>query len=311
MAGKFSQTQTYSQYVASLKPLLAAKSQTDWPKIIVLTGSSVYLQQRTCQALIAAWKTFDLGDPQSIEVSETQQSEFRSLWSQVSLFESKTLFICRRSQQNRAFGSWLSEIKSVQDIKSNFVFEFSEKLPADVAKQLSRLGVVMVSCVEPSATQEFERVAESFCRRRSLSLAPDAIKLVVDSMGHDLAKIENQIDILSLQFHGVNRTLSRIDVASSIGTLREDDVFELFDALRRNNLAEAHLLSEAFIDRGESAIALTGIFARFAREQLEKGGSRKGMGPLSACASADRRLKSSRVDESLIISSIIDSFAVV
>ena len=167
MAGKYSQTQTYSQYVASLKPLLAAKSENDWPKIIAVTGSSVYLQQRTCQAMVSVWKKFQLGDPQSIEISETTQSEFRSFWSQVSLFEPRSLFVCRRSQQSRSFGSWLAEIKSIDQVKSNFILEFSEKLPADVAKHLTRLGAVTVHCIEPSSNHEFEKVAESFCRRKN------------------------------------------------------------------------------------------------------------------------------------------------
>lgn len=309
MAGKYSQTATYNQYVASLRPLLLAKSVEDLPKLVAITGSSIYLQQRTCQALISVWKKFDLGDAQSIEASEVNHAEFRSLWSQVSLFEPRSFYVLRRANQNRAISSWLGEIKIPEHVKSNLVLEFSEKITADTSKHLKRLGGCVIQCEEPTATLEYEKVTEAFCKRRGLLLDQDAIKLVVDSMGQDLSKIENQIEALSLQFSGVTRNLTRSDIASSIGALREDDVFELFESLRRGKLSQAHLLCESFIDRGESAIALTGIFSRIAREQLERGNPRKGLAALKACSLADRLLKSSKVDEAIIMSSIIESFS--
>lgn len=308
MAGKQIQVPTYSQYVASLRPFLSAKSENEWPKIIVITGGSVYLQQRTCQALISVWNKFKLGDAQSVEASELGHGDFRSMWSQVSLFEPRSLYIVRRANQCRGIASWFAEIKSPDSLKSNFVFEFSDKLPAEISRQLTRLGGVVIHCEEPTTTHEFEKVVDAFCRRRNLALDTQAVKLVVDSMGHDLSRIENQIEALSLQFSGAEKVLTRADIASSIGSLREDDVFELFEALRRNKLANAHLMCENFIDRGESAIALTGIFSRFARDLIERGNAKKGVNVIKSCAVADRRLKSSKIDESMIMSSIIESF---
>ena len=309
MAGKNLQTSTYSQYVASLRPLLMAKSHHELPKLIVVTGSSTYLQQRTCQAFISVWNKFQLGEAQSIEASDLNQTDFQALWSQVSLFEPQSLYLIRRVNQCRSMASWLVGIKTLDSIKSNIVLECSDKLSAELSKQMTRLGGIIIQCTEPTSTGEFEKVAESFCKLRNLNLDPAAIKLIVDSMGHDLSKIENQIDVLSLQFAGVDRTLTRADVAPSIGSLREDDVFELFELLRRNKISAAHLLSEQFLERGESAIALTGIFSRFGREQIERGNLKKGITALRACAQADRRLKSSRIDEAMVISSIIESFS--
>lgn len=301
---------TYSQYVASLKPLLASKSKDDFPKLIILTGQSTYLQQRTFQALSAVWDKFDeVGVSQSIETTEINASQFHGLWSQVSLFEPCSLYLMRRANQCRAVAGWLADIKSVDKMQSHFIIEFAEKISADILKQVGRLNGVVIHCVEPVNNQDFERIAESFCKRRQLSLASDAIRLIVESMGPDLAKIENQIEVLSLQFAGVDKTLMKSDIAPSVGSLREDDVFKLFEALRRARWSEAHMLCHQFIERGESALALTGIFSRYAREQIERGQVKKGLSGLQACASADRRLKSSRIDETVIVSLIIDAFA--
>jgi len=309
LAGRNVQTTTYSQYVASLRPLLMAKSHLELPKVVVVTGSSTYLQQRTCQALISLWSKFGQGQAQSIEASDLSQADFQALWSQVSLFEPQSLYLIRRVNQCRSMASWLSGIKTLESIRSNFVLECADKMTAELSKQVTKLGGVVIHCVEPSATQEFEKVAESFCKRRSLALDDAALRLVVDSMGHDLSKIENQIEILALQFADIGRTLTRMDIAASVGSLREDDVFELFELLRRNKPSGAHLMSEQFLDRGESAIALTGIFSRYGREQIERGNLKKGLNALRACALADRRLKSSRIDEAMVVSSIIESFS--
>ena len=68
-------------------------------------------------------------------------------------------------------------------------------------------------------------------------------------------------------------------------------------------------MTESFLTRGESAIAITGIFARFSREQLERGSFKKGLAGIRGCAEADRRLKSSRMDDALILSGIIESMS--
>lgn len=307
MVSKRVQSVTYADYVATLKEVVAAKTPDEFPRLIVVTGSSPYLLFKTGQAILAAWNKFGVGTAQCVEAAELQQSEFQSLWSQVSLFEPKSLYLLRRAGALRSLPSWLSAIKSFQSLKSNLVLDCGEKIAADLSKQINRLQGVTINCVEPHGLVEFVKITQVLCKRAGIELEDNALRLILDSTGYDLGKIENEINKLALQFAGRTAPLARTEISSSIGVLREDDVFELFELLRKKNSFTAHLLAEHFLDRGESAIALTGIFARFAREQVERGNLKKGLMGLKACAIADRRLKSSRIDESLILSNVIEA----
>lgn len=309
MAAKRSQTSTYSDYVTALKSVVAATSASEFPRLIVVTGTSAFLQLKACQAVMSAWNRLDLSVAQSLETAELDQSQFFSLWSQASLFDPESLYVLRRAGTVRAVASWLSSIKSPGAIKSHLVLECSEKLTAEMSKQINRLNGIIIQCVEPEGVHEFLRVVHALAKRLGLELDDDAARLILDSVGLDFGRVENEISRFSLQFAESKRRLMRTDIAGSVGSLREDDVFELFDLLRHKRMASAHLLAEQFLGRGESAIALTGIFARYAREQIERGSLKKGLAGLKSCADADRHLKSSRIDETIVLSSIIESLS--
>ena len=306
---KVTQSATYQIFIGALRSVVAAKSPADFPRLIVISGTSGFLHMKACQAIKAAWNELGVSEAQSIEATDLDQAKFTSLWSQVSLFEPESLYILRRAAGVRSLASWLAFIKTPAAIKSRLVLDCGEKIPADVVKQVTRLGGVVLNAVEPVAMGEFQKVAQGMARKAGLNLDDDALGLLVESMGLDLGKIENEILNLSLQFHGVDRQLSRADIAGSIGALREDDVFELFSLLRERRSSSAHLMTGNFIGRGESAIAITGIFARYAREQIERGSARRGISGLMACAEADRRLKSSRMDDALVLSGVIDAIS--
>ena len=295
--------------MTALKAVVRVQEVAEFPRLVAVTGVSGYLHLKACQAIKSAWEKLNVGDAQSVEGVELDQQKFTSLWSQVSLFEPESLYIVRRAGGLKNLASWLSAVKSPSGIKSHIVIDFADKIPADVQKQLTRLQAVVIQGVEPSSPAEFTKVAHALAKRSGIELDDDAMRLLTDSMGLDLGKVENELNNLSLRFAGQSKILSRADISGSIGSLREDDVFELFTLLRQKRSSAAHLMTEAFVTRGESAIAMTGIFARFARDQVEKGSLKKGLAGLRACAEADRRLKSSRIDDALVLSGVIESIS--
>jgi DNA polymerase III delta subunit len=307
LAAKYLTSPNYQSFIAALKLVVQAKESLEIPRLIVVTGSSDFLQLKACQAIKLAWQKLDIGEPQLMETSECDQTKFQSCWSQVSLFEPEALYLFRRAGSVRGLAAWLAAIASPAAIKSHIVLECADKITADVQKQITRLQGVVIHAVEPVGMEEYSKVAETFLRRAGLELDHEALKLILSAVGMDLGKIENAISTISLQFAGQKRRLTQADIASSLGSLREDDVFELFNLLRNKRSASAHLVTENFINRGESAIAITGIFSRFTREQIERGSIARGIGGLLSCAAADRQLKSSRMDDTLILSNIIET----
>ncbi len=307
MAAKYITAPNYQSFIAALKLVIQAKESAEIPRLIVVTGSSDYLQLKACQAIKSAWQKLDIGEPQSIETAELDQAKFQSYWSLVSLFEPEALYIFRRAGVVRGLAGWLGAIPSSAAIKSHMILECADKLTADMQKQITRLQGVVIHSVEPVGAVEYSKVAEIFLRRAGLELDDDALRLLLSAMGLDLGKIENAISTIALQFAGQKRHLTSADIAGSLGSLREDAVFDLFHLLRNRRSASAHLMTENFMNRGESPIAITGILSRFAREQIERGALVRGVEGLMSCAEADRRLKSSRIDDSLILSNVIDA----
>ncbi len=300
---------SYDDYAASLRELLTAKSVDNFPRLIVVSGPSTYLQVKTFDAVKNFWEKLGAGAVHSIECSDLDQREFLSMVSQSSLFEPTSLYLLKRASAVKNFGSWLSMIADLSTLRSHLIVDAGEKIAPDLQKQLTRLGALKVQCIEPVGIFGYRKFITALSKRHHLSLAEDAITAILDATGLDLGKIENEILKLSLQFSGVERQVTKSDVLPALGILREDDVFDLFRFLRERQLARAHLMSECFLNRGESAIAITGIFAKFAREQLERGSIRTGMAGLRACAEADRHLKTSSIEEAIVLSSVIEALA--
>ena len=297
----------YQDYVSGLRTVLSAKNPDNFPRLIAIVGSSQFLHHKACVAVKAAWLRLGLGDVHSLESCDLDQSQFHGLWSQVSLFEPRTLYILRRAGGVRSLANWFSSIPDSTAFKSHIVIDCDEKLAADLQKQMSRLSALVIHAVEPATSFEFIKVATSIAKRFGIELEDAAWDLLIEATGHDLSKIENEISNLSLIFSDQHRPLNRVDLAGALGSIREDDVFELFALLREKKTARTHLMTESFMNRGESAVAITGILARYAREQIERGAFKRGLSGLKACAKADRQLKSLPLDETLILAGVIDS----
>jgi DNA polymerase III delta subunit len=306
---KLSAAATYQDYVDALKLLTKAAEPSAFPRLVVLSGNSGFLRQKAFQAMASAWTKSGFGDAQTIESGDLDQATFQSLWSQQSLFEPESLYILKRASNVRGVSGWLAAIKSTDRIKSHMILDLGDKMSADVQKQMARLGATLLHCVEPTSPAEYLRISIALAKRAGVMLEDDAAKLLLDSVGCDLARLENEIAKISLVFAGASQSISRADIAGAVGCLREDDVFELFTFLRQNRPSAAALMTEAFLSRGESPIAINGIFARYARDQLERGSMGRGLLGLRACAAADRMLKSSGMDESLVLASIIDELS--
>lgn len=306
---KISGGPSYDDYLVEMRALFAAKSSQTFPRIVCVLGPSSYLHGKTLDSIKKFWLQNQLGEVNSIDCGEIEQRDFQSLCMQSSLFEPINLYILRRGATLKTLGGWLGAVPDVGALKSWLVIDAGEKLPVDIQKQMKRLNARIVNCIEPQGFAGYLKIAAALATRHNINLSSDALHLILESSGLDLMKIENEVLKLSLQFSNVSRQIQKEDIAPSLGNIRDDDIFDLFKLLRDKKTAKAHLLTESFLNRGESAIAINGIFSRYSREQVERGAWTRGVAGLGACIEADRRLKSSGIDESLILSRIIEALA--
>jgi DNA polymerase III delta subunit len=300
---------SYDDYVIGMRSLLSIKSADALPRLLVIVGSSSYLQMKAFEAIKKLWEKNDFGAIHSLEGTDLDQKDFLPLISQTSLFEARSLYILKRLANVKNFSSLLVKIRDLSEIKSYLVLDLGDKISADLQKQFNRLGAMIIPCVEPIGLASYRKFAMALSKRYQIDLDDAAISAVVESSGLDFSKIDNELSKLGFLFAGVDRKICKADILPALGILREDDVFDLFGFLRQRNSAKAHLMSEIFLDRGESAIAITGIFARYAREQIERGSMRSGLAGLHACKDADVQLKTSACDESIVLSNIIEALA--
>lgn len=296
----------YNDYIAALKQIVNVGSSEEMPRFVVIHGASEFLRIRAMSAMKTAWSKFEGSEIQSVEGSSLDPVEFKTFWGQVSLFEPESLYFIRRCDKVSKLGVWLKEIKSVSSIKNRIVLEFGEKIPAEINKQIARLAAVQLPCAEPTSPVEFGKIVATLARREGLTLNDDAIKLLLDSMGLDLGRLDNELRKLCLIYHSRTEPLTAADVAPVVGHLREDHVFELFGLLRNKQRAKAQLLIDQLLERGEKSIALVGILSRFAREAVPRQ-QQRGLQGLKLCAEADILLKSSPISDSLVLGRIVDA----
>ncbi|MCX6126737.1 MAG: hypothetical protein NTV34_18560 [Proteobacteria bacterium] len=297
---------TYLQYVQSLRDLGSIATAEVLPKVFIVFGPSEFLRRRTFNTLKTIFSKFEISEPQHNEAQNLEPMSFRCLWAQQSLFDPKPAHIVRRCDKHSKLAAWLKEIKTCKDIRSRLVFEFNDKIPAELNRQLNRLEALALFCIEPNTTSECEKIIINLARREGLMLADDAVKLLIESCGIELGPINNEIMKMSMVFQGRNDPIKAHDIASIIGVVREDHVFELFSHLRNRQKSKAHLLLDSLLERGEKGLALNGILSRYAREQVARNPER-GVRGLQLCAQADVLLKTNRSSENFLLANIIDS----
>lgn len=80
---------------------------------------------------------------------------------------------------------------------------------------------------------------------KGLSITPKALALVVDHIGNDLTRIENEINKLSLNL-GDRKQITEEDIEKYVGVSKDYNVFELQGALAAKDLARAMQMVQYF-----------------------------------------------------------------
>lgn len=111
------------------------------------------------------------------------------------------------------------------------------------AKVLKEKGV-MVSTKKMYDNQLPEWTQE-LITSKGLSISQKGLALLVDHIGNDLTRIENEIDKLQVNL-GKRKTISEEDIETFVGVSKEFNVFELQAALARKDLPKAIRIIQYF-----------------------------------------------------------------
>jgi DNA polymerase III delta subunit len=312
------------------------------PTLSVVFGNSEFLVNDTCQIFQKLWIKSGNQPANSLEAKSLNSNTFSEIWEQSSLFEPKNLTVIRRCQDNRTLQKLLKEIPKPESILNPIVFIYdTEKPNAYALKELKRLNVVEFPCTEPWPN-ELPPLINQLCKRKNISLNNEALNLLLESVGTDLIKVENELNKFSMIFASASKELTTEDIGPYLGMLRADHAFELDKHLTSKNWSKAHALLFDLINRGETPLKILGLLARHCRHSIRVlaaqnsgvsprdlafqlrlppsvvtsyGNYVKGKKPqhfakaLEICREIDQLCKSRRISEDLMLSRIIEHLA--
>jgi DNA polymerase-3 subunit delta len=153
------------------------------------------------------------------------------------MFAEKQVVILKEAQQMRDIEKLESYIDNPLS-STIFVVSFKEKKVdgrSKLAKTLKSKGE-MLSTKKMYDSQLPEWVNQMVASNK-LTITPKALHLLVDHIGNDLSRLQNEVEKLAVNLAG-RKNITEDDIEKYIGVSKDFNVFELQDALGKRDLAK-------------------------------------------------------------------------
>src|SRR6185369_8630378 len=127
-----------------------------------------------------------------------------------------------------------------------FVVSYKEKKVdgrTRLAKLLKEKGVVLTT--KKLYDNQLPEWTEELVESKDLTISQKALILLVDHIGNDLSRIENEIDKIAINL-GQRKGITETDVEQYVGVSKDYNVFELQAALATKNLSKAIQIIQYF-----------------------------------------------------------------
>ncbi len=149
-----------------------------------------------------------------------------------------------------------------------FVVSYKEK-KLDARKKFAKLvkekGVLITT--KKIYDKDLPGWTQQLAESKGLAISPRALALLVDHIGNDLNRIENEIDKLSVNL-GKRTSITEDDIEQYIGVSKEYNVFELQSALAAKDLSRAMRIVQYFEANpkaGPIQLILPSLYSFFSR----------------------------------------------
>jgi DNA polymerase III subunit delta len=161
------------------------------------------------------------------------------------MFAERQVVILKEAQQMRDVEKLETYIENPLG-STVFVISYKEK-KLDARKKFTKLvkekGVLLTT--KKMYDRELPEWTQTLVHSKGLTISPKGLALLVDHIGNDLTRIENEIDKLSVNL-GKRTTISEDDIEQYIGVSKEYNVFELQSALAARDLARCIRIIQYF-----------------------------------------------------------------
>ncbi len=263
------------------------------------------------------------------DFTKMSPNDFLQVCSSNQLFESNDFNTYFNVQNQNKLSEYLKHVPLFSGI--NVFFIKDSKTLVGLKKELSRLDVHLIEIITATHRESPEMIKE-IAKKHEFRLDHSAIRFLIDHIGHDYIKIENEIFKQRL-LDPDSKVLTSDQLSRSIDQIKDEEAFKLVDLLLANQNLNAQLYLKKLLDNGQSSLAIIGIIANFIRVQLyikenmmdklrrypsfvlnkyraaaNKNSSRKILDVLGHCGDVERQLKSSKTNDFLLLSGIINQY---
>jgi len=161
------------------------------------------------------------------------------------MFAEKQVVLLKEAQQMRDIDKLEAYIENPLS-STIFVVSYKEKKVdgrTRLAKLLKEKGVVLTT--KKLYDNQLPEWTEELVQSKELSISQKALMLLVDHIGNDLSRIDNEIDKMVINL-GKRKAITETDVEQYVGVSKEFNVFELQSALATKNLSKAIRIIQYF-----------------------------------------------------------------
>lgn len=165
--------------------------------------------------------------------------------SRYPMFAERQVVLLKEAQQMKDVEKLESYIENPLS-STVFVVSYKEK-KLDARKKFAKLvkekGVLLTT--KKMYDPELPEWTQELLRSKGLTISPKGLALLVDHIGNDLVRIENEIDKLSVNL-GKRTAISEEDIEQYIGVSKDYNVFELQSALASKDLSRSIRIIQYF-----------------------------------------------------------------
>jgi DNA polymerase-3 subunit delta len=183
------------------------------------------------------------------------------------MFAERQVVLLKEAQQMRDIEKLEAYIENPLT-STIFVVSYKEKKVdgrTRLAKLLKEKGVVLTT--KKLYDNQLPEWTEELVRSKELSISQKALMLLVDHIGNDLSRIENEIDKIAINL-GKRKGITETDVELYVGVSKDFNVFELQASLATKNLSKAIQIIQYFEANPKAApiqLILPSLYAFFSK----------------------------------------------
>jgi DNA polymerase-3 subunit delta len=168
------------------------------------------------------------------------------------MFADKQVVILKEAQQMRDIEKLESYIDNPL-VSTIFVVSFKEKKVdgrSKLAKTLKSKGEMLTT--KKMYDSQLPEWVNQMVASHQLTITPKALHLLVDHIGNDLSRLQNEVEKLAVNLAG-RKNITEDDIEKYIGVSKDFNVFELQDALGKRDLAKTIRIIHYFEANPKSA----------------------------------------------------------